>query len=117
MSKQPPTAPVANAIGPCPTIIQIVGRPGTGSLPSAITPPNHPARYWQCIRLNYRSIATLYRTVKDRLLAQDIKLILYPGGKYIEVVHHFSKGNKRSGVSFFSLVKKRFLKRDLVLKE
>ena len=33
MSKQPPVAPTANAIGPCPTIIQIVGRPGTGSLP------------------------------------------------------------------------------------
>ena len=29
MSKQPPPAPTANAIGPCPTIIQIVGRPGT----------------------------------------------------------------------------------------
>ena len=31
MSKQPPPAPTASAIGPCPTIIQIVGRPGTGS--------------------------------------------------------------------------------------
>ena len=36
MSKQPPPAPTASAIGPCPTIIQIVGRPGTGSLPSTI---------------------------------------------------------------------------------
>ena len=34
MSKQPPPAPTASAVGPCPTIIQIVGRPGTGSLPS-----------------------------------------------------------------------------------
>ena len=32
MSKQPPPAPTAIAIGPCPTIIQIVGRPGTGCL-------------------------------------------------------------------------------------
>ena len=31
MSKQPPPAPTASAIGPCPTIIQIVGCPGTGS--------------------------------------------------------------------------------------
>ena len=31
MSKQPPSAPTASALGPCPTIIQIVGRPGTGA--------------------------------------------------------------------------------------
>ena len=42
MSKQPPPAPTASAEGPCPTIIQIVGRPGTGSLPSTIAPPDHP---------------------------------------------------------------------------
>ena len=40
MSKQPPPAPTASTIGPCPTIIQIVGRPGTGSLPRAIAPPD-----------------------------------------------------------------------------
>ena len=38
MSKQPPPAPTASAVGPCPTAMQIVGRPGTGSLPSTITP-------------------------------------------------------------------------------
>ena len=32
MSKPPPPAPTASAIGPCPTVIKIVGRPGTGSL-------------------------------------------------------------------------------------
>ena len=42
MSKQPPPAPTASAIGPCPIIIQIVGRPGTGSLPKTIAPPDHP---------------------------------------------------------------------------
>ena len=42
MSKQPPPAPTARAVGPCPTVIQIVGRPGTGSLPSTIEPPDHP---------------------------------------------------------------------------
>ena len=31
MSKPPP--PTASAIGPCPTVIKIVGRPGTGRLP------------------------------------------------------------------------------------
>ena len=42
MSKQPAPAPTASAVGPCPTIIQIVGRPGAGSLPKAIAPPDHP---------------------------------------------------------------------------
>ena len=42
MSKQPPPAPPASAADPCPTVIQIVGRPGTGSLPSTIAPPDHP---------------------------------------------------------------------------
>ena len=42
ISKQPPPAPTASAIGPCPTVIQIVGRPGTGSLPSTFAPPDHP---------------------------------------------------------------------------
>ena len=28
MSKPPPPAPIASTIGPCPTAIQIVGRPG-----------------------------------------------------------------------------------------
>ena len=42
MSKQPPPAPTASAVGPCPTVIQIVGRPGPGSLPRTIKPPDHP---------------------------------------------------------------------------
>ena len=45
MSKQPPPAPSASAEGPCPTVIQIVERPGTGSLPSTIAPPDHPFKY------------------------------------------------------------------------
>ena len=42
MYKQPPPAPIASAVSPCPTVIQIVGRPGTGSLPRTIAPPDHP---------------------------------------------------------------------------
>ena len=38
----PPPAPTASTIGPCPTIIQIVGRPGTGSLPRTIAPSDYP---------------------------------------------------------------------------
>ena len=40
MSKQLPPAPTASAIGPCPTMIQIVGGPGTGIYPG---PLHHPA--------------------------------------------------------------------------
>ena len=46
MSKQPPPAPTASAVGPCPTAIQIVGRPGTGSLPSTIAPPAAKGEGW-----------------------------------------------------------------------
>ena len=46
-SKQPPPPPTTSAVGPCPTVIQIVGRPGTGSLPSTIAPPDHP----QCVKI------------------------------------------------------------------
>ena len=42
MPKRSPPAPTASATGPYPTIIQIVGRPGTESLPRTITPPDHP---------------------------------------------------------------------------
>ena len=37
--KKNPPAPTVSAVGPCPTVIQIVWRPGTGSLPSTIAPP------------------------------------------------------------------------------
>ena len=40
-SKQPPPAPTTSTVGPCPTVMQIVGRPSTGSLPSTIA-PDHP---------------------------------------------------------------------------
>ena len=51
MSKQPPPAPTVSAVGPCPTVIQIVGRPGTGSLPSTIAPPDHPL-YLTCFMIS-----------------------------------------------------------------
>ena len=36
MAKQPPPAPTASAIGPCPAIVQIVGRPGIEHLPTNV---------------------------------------------------------------------------------
>ena len=44
-NKSPNTpAPTASAVGPCPTHIQLVRRPGTGSFPSTIALPNHGQR-------------------------------------------------------------------------
>ena len=40
-SEQPPPAPTTSAIGPCPTMIRIAGRPGTGSLLRTSAPPDH----------------------------------------------------------------------------
>ena len=42
MYKQPPPAPTASAVDPCPTVTQIVGRPSNGSLPSTIAPTDQP---------------------------------------------------------------------------
>ena len=45
MSKQPPPAPAASSVGPCPTVIPIIERPDTESLPSTIAPPDHPQKF------------------------------------------------------------------------
>ena len=42
MSKQPPPALTANTVGPCPIIIEIVGRPGTENCPAQTPDHNHP---------------------------------------------------------------------------
>ena len=63
MSKAPPPAPTASAIGPCPTVIKIVGRPGTGSLPSTIAPPDHP--------LIARKLGTVYMYKWGSLMCQQ----------------------------------------------
>ena len=42
MPKKPPPATTASATDPCSTIFQTVGRPGIGSLPRTIAPPNRP---------------------------------------------------------------------------
>ena len=60
ISKQPPPAPTASTVGPCPTVIQIVGRPGTGSLPSTFAPPDHPSLVWKrAVHLVYYACLSL----------------------------------------------------------
>ena len=43
MSKQPPPAPTASAIGPCPIVIQIVGAPALEVYPA---PSHHPTTHF-----------------------------------------------------------------------
>ena len=63
MSKQPPPAPTASAIGPCPAVIKIVGCPGTGSLPSTIAPPDHPLFVWNLPKKSIRWSTTQHLAV------------------------------------------------------
>ena len=58
MSKLPPPAPTASAIGPCPTIIQIVGRPGTGSFTQ-----HHRTTRPTLLSLSLRNRYVIYSTV------------------------------------------------------
>ena len=44
MSKQPPPAPIASAIGPCPTVIQTVGRLALEVYPGPMHHPTIPYR-------------------------------------------------------------------------
>ena len=67
LSKQRPPAPIASAIGPCPTITQIVGHPGTGSLPRTIAPPDllrasekHRNKCYTSINLLRRNFETIF---------------------------------------------------------
>ena len=57
------------AVGPCPTVIQIVGRPGTGGLPSTIAPPDHPCSWlvgYFGLNGPLRQYFSLYRAVSQR---------------------------------------------------
>ena len=88
MSKPPPPVPTASAIGPCPTVIKIVGRPGTGSLPSTIAPPDHPRLPRKgVVRLTDRPDMTIdvYRgrtTTTHTGLSEYLPLELYWGPEY-----------------------------------
>ena len=47
-------------MGPCPTVIQTVGRPGTGNLPSANAPPDHPLVRRSCGNFQCRGILLMW---------------------------------------------------------
>ena len=60
LSKQHPPALTASAVGPCPTVIKIVGRPGTGSLPSTFAPPDHSRQGFRYHKLR-KAFSKFYR--------------------------------------------------------
>ena len=71
MSKQPPPAPTESAVGPLPSVIQIVGRPGCGSLPSTIAPPDHPRHLGRLYFICYYYFYIFYFFVNE-LFRRDI---------------------------------------------
>ena len=73
MSKPPPPALTASAMGHCPTVIKVVGRPGTGSLPSTIAPPPDHSLRKSVVRLTDRPDMTLdvYRGRKTTMQQQQ----------------------------------------------
>ena len=62
--------PLQAEIGPCSTVIKIVGRPGTESLPSTIAPPDHPHNF------QYRDVLLIWKIVGQGLTV----LAVDPGG-------------------------------------
>ena len=78
MSKPPPPAPTASAVGPCPTVIKIVGRPGTGSLPSTIAPPDHPRHLRKTPVKLFQNLSTdLAEVIKSLFLFLALAAILF----------------------------------------
>ena len=61
MSKQPPPAPTASAVGPCPTVIHIVSSPGSGSYPA----PSHHPHNATIQRFSAFVHLSIYRTAKN----------------------------------------------------
>ena len=88
MSKQPPPAPTASAVGPCPTVIQIVGRPGTGRLPSTIAPPDQPLLMQMIHKKGTRADLIVATKIVNAAALFYMQLLVY-SKKYIQVM--FSK--------------------------
>ena len=57
-----PTRTHCKRSGPLPYCIQIVGRPGTGNLPSTIAPPDHPQVVFRAFQVNTRNMWALIVT-------------------------------------------------------
>ena len=65
---------------PCPTVIQTVGRPGTGSLPSTIAPPDHPVILQENMRFmsNKYTKRMIYNRKKNCSKVSVIRALMDP---------------------------------------
>ena len=61
-----PPATTESAICPCPTIIQIVGLPGTGKLPRTIAPPDTPRLHSEPMRKSHMVTNQMVRALKSK---------------------------------------------------
>ena len=99
MSKPPPPAPTASAVGPCPTLIQISRTPG--SLPSTFATPDQPPPpplpiYWRKYvhevlfnRLGGRSLSR--KSVVRLTYRPDMTLDVYRGRKRTTQQQQYSR--------------------------
>ena len=101
MSKQPTPAPTASAKGPCPTIIKTVGHPGTGSLPRAIAPPDHPHGVYISQLIHFARVSSHVDDFNTRNKVLTAKLPKQ-GYRYHKLLKAFSKFYRRN----FDLVSK-----------
>ena len=77
LSKQTPSVPTAGAGGPCPIIIQIIGRPSTESLPRAIAPAEGDNKYM------YVSVKIM--STKQATLSVSNSFKITVDSRYVEV--------------------------------
>ena len=114
-SIQPPPAPTARAVGPCPTVIQIVGRPGTGSLPRAIAPPDNPLEIVNSfcdntgMRLNVKKAAA--KGSRSYLMSQFTTPLRVGGEDVVVVVVFWLNGRLRQYFSLYRAVSQREIER------
>ena len=103
MSKQHPPAPTTSAIGPCPTIIQIVGN-GTGSLPMTIAPPDYPGDERRDLKKRYEAEGAKEYREANRRIQKAVKKAKedWIGAQYEEIDTCL---NKNSSKRAYQLVK------------
>ena len=82
MSKQPPPAPTVSAVGPCPTAIQIVGRPSTGFYPAPSHHPTTPSTN-KIVTLNFLLEGQILENARTQDFMKKMKVL--PKNWYIQL--------------------------------
>ena len=108
MSKQPPPAPTANAIDPCPTIIQISRTPRHWKFTQHLRTTRPPQIQWNCrdLKANYEETLLLLKDYEPAALCLQethLKDSDNVSIKTYTAFHSFSANNERAagGISVF----------------